>query len=761
MVEELHVSRGALESSAEAWYVEDGGKIGINCYAGGHISFQLRGIRMNVLDDDDSLSVIDYHGAAQLKWLPDFDFVEVPPLFNTPHSSNENKRLLEEMTLLCILDSADRLEGLIPQQPHYLKLRDWLNREVRRAESGTYPIVQDAANYVKLSPASRVSMIGERFDMLLETPLAGFVAKGIRRIHENTEALFTGKTDTLQLLMEDGVLTKIYDAVSFGHGDFVRMLCSTKPNLRILEVGAGTGGTTELILRDLMSSEGNPSYACYTFTDISAGFFPQAKERFSYAANMEYKTFDISRNPFEQGFEKASYDLILAPNVVHATPSLQETLRNLQPLLRSEGYLVLSEVCAQARAPGYVFGNFSGWWLGEADGRKYEPYVSVERWHNELLASGFEGANVTVYDAEAPYHYCAAIVTQPTKVAASKLPKRSVTVLCDYPQNGISQRLISELENKGLEVSTTRLDEILPKVQDIISTLDLESHFFENIDEQKFVAYQQLLRQLQPHANFLWLMPPSQINCSDPRSAQTIGMIRVNRAELAVPITTLEIDSSEKAFSDLVFRVFTKIAAHRDMEKFYPDREYAVDNGVIKLGRYFPFALEKRIEATRIAGLNHVKTLEIAKPGLLESLRWIEGSMPSSLQDNQVEIDACAVGLNFRDIVVAMGMHRLEANKNPLGVELSGTVRMVGPGLCHVAVGDRVVGVAADGCFTTHAIILAPLVAKIPDDLSFDEAATMAGAFTTVVQSLIHLGHLEKNQVSTLVIYSEPFKQLC
>ena len=327
-----------------------------------------------------------------------------------------------------------------------------------------------------------------------------------------------------------------------------------------------------------------------------------------------------------------------------------------------------------------------------------------------------------------------------------------MTVLCEHPQSGISQRLISELEKKGFEVLMAKLGELVSISQDVISTLDLESHFFENIGEQKFISYQQLLRSLQPQANFLWLMPPTQINCSDPHSAQTIGMIRVNRAELAVPITTLEIEASEKDFTHLVLQVFGKISAHRDTHKFHPDREYAVDNGVIKVGRYYPFALEKKIEETRISGLSHVKTLEIAKPGLLESLRWIEGSMPSSLQGDQVEIDVRAVGLNFRDVVVAMGMYGLEANKNPLGVELSGTVRRIGSGVRHVGIGDRVIGVAADGCFTTHAIILALLVVKIPDDLSFDEAATMAGAFTTVVRSLIDLCQLEKNQVSFYVL---------
>jgi SAM-dependent methyltransferase len=111
-----------------------------------------------------------------------------------------------------------------------------------------------------------------------------------------------------------------------------------------LEVGAGTGGTTQTFLKDLVDAEGHPTYSLYTFTDISDGFFPMAKQRFSYAPNMEFKVFDISKEPFKQGFEAKTYDLILAANVVHATPVLLDTLRHLRLLLSPTGRLVLTEL---------------------------------------------------------------------------------------------------------------------------------------------------------------------------------------------------------------------------------------------------------------------------------------------------------------------------------------------------------------------------------------------------------------------------------
>ncbi|KAL9079243.1 MAG: hypothetical protein Q9157_001861 [Trypethelium eluteriae] len=632
LIEELDVFRSASRVHARAWCFNDGKDVGLDCTANGTIALRLRGARLIPLKDDKAIFVTDRHAAARLEWYPDFDFLDIPPLFTPPVASNDVKRLLEELALLCLLDSSERLKGLTTEQPHFLKFRDWIQREKERAASGTYPVVKDSASYVKLPRSDRLDNIKERMRILSTTPSIGLVATGIMRICENAEGLFTGKVDTPNLLMQDNVLTEIYNAVSFGFGDFIRMLSITKPNLRILEVGAGTGGTTELILRELARCGGNPSYSIYTFTDISAGFFAQAKERFSYAPNMDYKVCDISQNPFEQGFEAASYDIILAPNVVHATPSLQNTLRNLQPLLKPHGHLVLSEVCAVARAPGYVFGNFSGWWLREVDDRKYEPYVMVDRWDRELKAAGFSGVDTAVYDAEEPFQYCAAIVAQP-KLERSSSGDESVTVLCDEPEGGVASRLTKDLRRAGLTVTTVRFGETVPVDQDILSTLDLESHFFENVSEKRFLAFQNLLRHHKDQ-KLLWLMPLTQVDCQDPRSAQTIGTLRVARAELAIPANTLEIDVAETDFSQLVMKVFEKVRTREDTEKIAPDREYAVADGVIKIGRYQPFSLEEEIGQRALLDVHHAKVLGIGKPGLLDTLKWVQRSSPTALEDH-------------------------------------------------------------------------------------------------------------------------------
>ena len=647
-IEEIEVARSAPTMSAKAGELNASEAPGIDCVSEGRTCLRLRGVYLTPMDDEEDLdSAWDRHAAARLEWAPDFDFFDAATLFKPPPSNVEETTLQEEMTLLCIVDSAERLQGLETDQWHFRKYRDWLNKEVGRAKDGTYPVVRDCKQLVKLSPSKRHDLIEERLKQLSNMGSKAPVAIGIKRINDNIEAIFTGKGDTLDILMQGDVLTHIYNVVSFGHGDFVRMLSHTKPNLRVLEVGAGTGGTTVSILEDLVDKDGYPLYSLYSFTDVSAGFFPQARERFASSSNMEYKVFDISRDGIEQGFEAGSYDLILAPNVIHATPSLHETLSNLRPLLRAHGHLVLTELSALVRAPNYIFGNFSGWWLGEADGRPDEPYVSVDRWDQELKAAGYTGVDTAVFDAEAPYQYCAAIVSQPLPSVDDGSRKPAVTIVCDQPNHEVTRNVVAEVKALGIDYSICQFGNPLPKGGSLIVTIDLESYFFENVSDNRFKAFQDFL--VEQDRTLLWLTRPTQIRCEDPRSAEIIGAARTIRSELAMPFVTLEISPAEKDLGKLVMQVFGKIQSRKDEGTLAPDMEFAVDDGVIKVGRYHPFSLQKKLaEEKDVAATDCATTLEIMKPGLMQTFQWSKKPIPRELGEDEVEIQTMAVGLNFR-----------------------------------------------------------------------------------------------------------------
>lgn len=88
-----------------------------------------------------------------------------------------------------------------------------------------------------------------------------------------------------------------------------------------------------------------------------------------------------------------------------------------------------------------------------------------------------------------------------------------------------------------------------------------------------------------------------------------------------------------------------------------------------------------------------------------------------------------------------------EPGSSALGVECSGVVKEVGPGVSDFQVGDRIAA-AATGSYATTLNVQAHACVKIPTVLSFEEAATMPSVFGTVIYGLLELARLESGQVS-------------
>lgn len=108
--------------------------------------------------------------------------------------------------------------------------------------------------------------------------------------------------------------------------------------LRVLEVGAGTGGTTMSVLPELPAERTE-----YWYTDLSAYFFTAAREKLGRFPFVQYGIFDVNRDPKAQGHPPHGYDLILAANVLHNANDVDAALAGLRDLLRPGGYLLMLE----------------------------------------------------------------------------------------------------------------------------------------------------------------------------------------------------------------------------------------------------------------------------------------------------------------------------------------------------------------------------------------------------------------------------------
>ena len=136
-------------------------------------------------------------------------------------------------------------------------------------------------------------------------------------------------------------------------------------------------------------------------------------------------------------------------------------------------------------------------------------------------------------------------------------------------------------------------------------------------------------------------------------------------------------------------------------------------------------------------------------PGQLRNLEWVANPEPVLLEDD-IEVEVMATGLNFRDVMYSLGLLSDEAIENgfagaTLGLEFSGKIIKVGSNVTAFSVGDSVVG-SGSACFSNRLIAKQSAIAKMPEDLSFEGAATISTAFLTVYYALHHLARLQPGE---------------
>ncbi|MEQ9335533.1 amino acid adenylation domain-containing protein [Thalassobaculum sp.] len=163
--------------------------------------------------------------------------------------------------------------------------------------------------------------------------------------------------------------------------------------LRVLEVGAGTGGATGAVLDGLGDTP-----RAYTFTDLSAGFLSAARDRFGAEA-IATRILDIEADPADQGFAAGEADIVLAANVLHATRDIGRSLAHIRGLLAPGGVLMLVESSSPRRWVDIIFGLTEGWWRFEdSDRRPDHPLLSPDGWQAALAEAGFEPGPVAGSD---------------------------------------------------------------------------------------------------------------------------------------------------------------------------------------------------------------------------------------------------------------------------------------------------------------------------------------------------------------------------
>jgi amino acid adenylation domain-containing protein len=215
--------------------------------------------------------------------------------------------------------------------------------------------------------------------------------------------------------------------------------------VRVLEIGAGTGGTTRWLLPVLAGRAVD-----YAFTDIGPTFLHRAREKFADHDFLTYRPLDIEADPAAQGFARGGYDLVVAANVLHATRDPARALAHARALLAPGGVLVLWEATRPTRWLDLTFGLTGGWWRATGGEPGY-PLMPRDRWQALLADAGFTATTLASDPqvADATGHLV-------LLAAAPSAPSTGAWLVLD--DGDLGPRLAAELRRRGRPVLESHPD---------------------------------------------------------------------------------------------------------------------------------------------------------------------------------------------------------------------------------------------------------------------------------------------------------------
>lgn len=604
--------------------------------------------------------------------------------------------------------------------------------------------------------------------------------KLLQRCGEALPDVLIGNTKPLEVLFPNGPIAELRELYSVSrftaaHNELLARAVqvslperASRQPLRVLELGAGTGATTERLLTLL------PTNCQYLFTDVSRMFLRDAKQRFAHDPRVEYAVLDIERSPGEQDVEAHSFDLVIASNVLHATSNIQNTLANCRKLLAEHGRMILLEVTRRLGWLDLIFGLADGWWkfAGDPD-RQHTALLAVNEWETLFDRCGWS-PHTAVPSLEqtdsSGGHQSILLADAPAKTAATDSTSERWLILAD--QQGVGHQLAEELKQAGHAV-------------ELVFSADV------SLDDQD--AFQSFFRagtQSPTRCVYMWgldLAPGISTDLSrlrvDQQTALT-GLLRLSQAMLRsdsasaveLDVVTAGVQSVDESYSTLSTPAAATLWGFiRTLEVEHPE---IVCRRIDLPGRWKVSEATQRLKTELLAECEERQVALTANGSMAPRLcRWPHAAPksnasvldlptderyrvefpPSHLIDelqvhvctaeplapDEVEIEVRAAGLNFKDVLVSLG--RLPQPEKTPGLECSGVVSRVGSEVTDLQVGDEVVSLAW-GSFRSHVVVKRILVTRKPAGMSFAAAAAVPVVYLTASICLQDIAKLQSGQ---------------
>ncbi|QHC23566.1 type I polyketide synthase [Streptomyces sp. GS7] len=601
-----------------------------------------------------------------------------------------------------------------------------------------------------------------------------------------------GHQDPMELLADDAAvrtLEQFYDTAPYCRfhnrlaqallREIVQAWPADRP-LRVLEVGAGTGGTTAALLPLLPADRTH-----YCFTDVSPGFFPRAKARFGAYDFVDYRTLDLDADPAEQAFTLQGFDIVIAANSLHTARDLGAALHRVANLLAPRGALLAVEVHdPEVLAP--FFGTLESFYSHrDTELRPHSLLLPRDQWPALLEECGFEDVVQAGYDQVPARDYGSVLLA---RVAATGSDPNTAPLTLRLPEDRSNTTFLVAAESPDAQALADAL------VSTVTAAGATATEPFPMTETAAgWDAHLATARQSEGSGTLAVVLvfgeaaedAPDAVLARAARRAETIRTCAVVcdrlreglrpelwlvthpsgvaplKAEVPQPADAVLWGLGRCLANELPGLHCRRLALHRtgvtgdDARRLAQELFRPSDEDEVVLTPQGGFVLREQNRPAAVPTREDLAfALKVRDAGLSYRLAWQEIE-PREPGPGEVLVEVRAAALNYRDIMQSVGLLPAEATEETTsedgpGLECAGTVVACGPGVTALKAGDRVAGLAA-ASLASHTVARADALWPVPDDMTCTEAATMPVAFATVHYSLVTLARIQAGE--TLLVH--------
>ena len=724
----------------------------------------------------------------ELVWAPDMSLATLEYLGSLKQQlanavDPEENRIITDLRRACIYFIDEALASLCPSDVekldgHYKKYHNWLRKQLELAASGQ--LHPGSANWTNDEAT-------ERKRLLVEVAVESVNGEMVCQLGPHLAAMLRGEQPPLELMMQDRLLYKYYSNMlkcpkSFQHAaSLLYRLVHKHPRARILEIGAGTGGGTRYALPVLgTTATGGPLAERYDYTDVTPAFFDAAAEEFAdWADLLHFRKLDIETDPSSQGFEAASYDVVIACQCLHATKSMANTMANVRKLMKPDGTLLLVETTKDQVDVQFVFGLLPGWWLSQEKVRESSPSLSIPFWDQILKDAGFTGVELEIHDCESEELYSISTIMStalPSRLTKLHFGHDLVLVASNRtpPPHGWIDSFRSVVNAAGLEGTLSAVQDLetgIPAAYSgricIFVGETAQGPLLYNLDAASLEGIKVMATACK---GLLWVTRGGAVDCERPEFGLAAGFMRSLRNEhVGRQFLTLDLDPHNSPWSDSdlsaivqVLKVGFESSTGAFANDVSPNEfEYAQRGGCLLVPRIYKDMVKNKavfpdpvdyakVQNWQVHPFHEPERplrLQVGQSGRLETIKFDDDDREhvhnDILGDEMVEIEPKAYGVNLRNVMAAMG----QIEDSVLALECAGVIKRVGGQAKAQGYSDgECVFCLMHEPFASLVCVKWTSVMHMPSFLSFEQAASMPVALSIAYYSLCEVARLRQGQ---------------